>query len=149
MAEQKHELGTAAWFDMVGALIKDSALQHGLPPDLNITIIERYSDGKELSRGFYQGLRLEIANGELSYRVGVRRDEEADFNVEVTTAASRLLNSLQSADPAYGAAYARFLETGEIRVTGVPFTPGKWLLSSHDPIVAITQQTIAPSLASS
>lgn len=132
---EKVRQGTPAWFEMVGTLMAGAAARSGLPADLNIALVERYTDGIELSDGLVQGIRFEIANGQASFRVGVRRDERADITVEVTAAAARELNALHSADPAYAVARDTFLSTGEMRVDGDLSQLGDWLEAVHDPIV--------------
>lgn len=131
----KVDHGTVAWFDMAGRLLCEAALQAGLPTDLNVSLVERYTDGVDLSAGLVQGLRLDIIGGKPSFRVGAQPDERADVMVEVTAAAARKLNSLQSADPNYHTARDNFLRTGEMRVDGDPTRLGGWLDAVHDPIV--------------
>uniref|UniRef100_B0T5L2 SCP2 domain-containing protein n=1 Tax=Caulobacter sp. (strain K31) TaxID=366602 RepID=B0T5L2_CAUSK len=130
--------GTTAWFEMVGTLMSEVAARSGLSPDLNVSLVERYTDGIELSDGLVQGIRFDILGGKPSFRVGARRDERADVTVEITAAAARALNALLSADPNYPAARDNFLSTGEMRVDGDPSRLGGWLDAVHDPIVART-----------
>jgi hypothetical protein len=127
--------GTTAWFDMAGSLTCEAALQAGLSPALNVSLVERYTDGIELSEGVVQGLRFDIVGGNPSFRVGARHDEVADITVEVSAEASRALNSLYSADPNFGPAFANFLSTGEFRVDGDLAQLGTWFNAVHDPIV--------------
>ncbi len=127
--------GTAAWFEMVGTLMSEAASQSGLSPELNLSLVERYTDGVELSEGLVQGLRFDILGGKPSFRVGARRDDRADVMIEITAAAARKLNTLRSADPNYTAALEGFLSTGEMRVEGDPSRMGGWLNAVHDPIV--------------
>lgn len=131
--------GTAAWFDMVGAVMCEAAAMARLGPDFNVSLAERYTDGAALPGGLVQGLRFAIAGGKPSFRSGVEQDaERADITVEVTTAASRELNTLPGADPAFHAAYARLLASGELRVTGDFAQLGSWYGAVHDRIVAHT-----------
>jgi hypothetical protein len=127
--------GTTAWFEMVGTLMSEVASQSGLSPELNLSLVERYTDGVELSEGLVQGLRFDILRGKSSFRVGARRDEWADVMIEITAAAARKLNRLRSADPNYTAALEGFLSTGEMRVQGDPSRMGGWLNAVHDRIV--------------
>lgn len=127
--------GTAAWFEMVGTLMSEAASQSGLSPELNLSLVERYTDGVELSEGLVQGLRFDILGGKPSFRIGARRHERADVMIEITAAAARKLNTLRSADPNYTAALEGFLSTGEMRVEGDPSRMGGWLNAVHDPIV--------------
>ena len=133
--EAKVRQGTAAWFEMVGKLMRDAAARSGLSPELNISLVERYTDGSELSEGFVQGIRFDILCGKPSFRVGARPDERADVTVEVTAAAARELNTLYSADPNYPVSRNRFLSTGAMRVNGDISRMGGWLEEVHDPIV--------------
>ncbi|MCZ8546826.1 hypothetical protein OOJ09_21775 [Mesorhizobium qingshengii] len=133
--DAKVRQGTAAWFEMVGTLMSEAASQSGLSPELNLSLVERYTDGVELSEGLVQGLRFDILGGKPSFRVGARRDERADVMIEITAAAARKLNTLRSADPNYTAALEGFLSTGEMRVEGDPSRMGGWLNAVHDPIV--------------
>lgn len=130
--------GTTAWFEMVGTLMSEAASQSGLSPELSLSLVERYTDGVELSEGLVQGLRFDILGGKPSFRVGARRDERADVMIEITAAAARELNTLRSADPNYTAALQGFLSTGEMRVEGDPLRMGGWLNAVHDPIVSRT-----------
>jgi hypothetical protein len=47
--------GTAAWFRMAGTVLVETATQVGFPADLTVTLVERYTDGTELSPGLVQG----------------------------------------------------------------------------------------------
>lgn len=127
--------GTPAWFHMVGELMARAAQRAGLPPSLTVSLVERYADGSTLSGGLVQGIRFDILEGQPSFRIGVGQDETADIVVEITAEAARRLNSLRAADPAYTTARKRYLETGEMRVTGEPTRLGAWLEDVHDPIV--------------
>jgi hypothetical protein len=127
--------GTTSWFEMVGTFMAEAASKAGLPPDLHVSFVERYTDGIELSEGLVQGVRFDIENGRPSFRVGARSHEHADITVEITRSAARKLNALRSADPAYPAARDEFLRSGEMRVVGDPSRMGAWLESVHDPIV--------------
>lgn len=127
--------GTAAWFEMAGTLMCEAASRSGLSPNLHVSLVERYTDGVELSKGLFQGLRFNIIGGVPSYRVGVRQDERADVTVEITAAAAHLLNTLHNADPRYQAALGNFAGTSEMRTDGDPSQMGAWLNAVHDPIV--------------
>jgi hypothetical protein len=127
--------GTTAWFEMVGTLMSEAASRSGLSPDINLSLVERYTDGVELSKGLVQGLRFDILGGRPSFRVGARYGERADLTIEITAAAARELNNLYSADPNYHAARDKFLSTGEMQVDGDPSQMGGWLNAVHDPIV--------------
>jgi len=133
--DAKLRQGTMAWFEMVGTLMIEAASRSGLSPELNLSIVERYTDGVDLSEGLVQGLRFDIISGKPSFRVGARRDEWADVTIEITAAAARELNILRSADPNYPAALDKFLSTGEMRVDGDPPQMGSWINAVHDPIV--------------
>jgi len=137
--DMKVQQGTAEWFEMVGTLMSEAASQAELSPELNLSLVERYNDGVELSDGFVQGLRFDIVRGKPSFRIGARRDERAEITVEVTAAAARELNTLHSADPKFQAARDRFLKTGEMQVDGDLSSMGKWLEEVHDPIVDRTR----------
>lgn len=132
--ERLHQ-GTVAWFEMVGRLMCEAASQSGLSPDLNVSLVERYTDGVELSDGLVQGLRFEIVGGRPSFRVGAQHGESADITIEITAAAAGALNNLYSADPSYPAALETFLSIGEMRVDGDPAQMGGWLRAVHDAIV--------------
>jgi len=127
--------GTAAWFEMVGTLMCKAASQSGLSPNLNVSLVERYTDGVELSEGLVQGLRFDIVCGRPSVKVGAQHGEEADITIEVTAAAARALNNLYSADPDYSAALETFLSIDEMRVDGDPARMGGWQRTVHDAIV--------------
>jgi hypothetical protein len=134
--------GTAAWFRMVGSLICEAALGAGLAPTRNVSLVERYTDGIELSQGLVQGFRFDIIDGKPSYRVGAHKDEVGDITVEVSGAASHKLNSLYGADPAFAAAFADFTRTGALRIDGDLGALGTWFRAVHDPIVARTSEFV-------
>jgi hypothetical protein len=127
--------GTAAWFEMVGALMCEAASQAALGPAFNVSLVERYTDGVALAGGLVQGLRFDVIGGAPSFRVGARRDEPADIAVEITAAASLELNTLYSDDPQFEAALNRFQGSGEMRVTGDLSPLGAWFGAVHDRIV--------------
>lgn len=127
--------GNTAWFEMVGTLMSEAASEAGLPPELDVSLVERYTDGVELSEGLVQGIRFDINRGKPSFRVGVGQDDRADITVEITAAAARKLNTLYSADPTYHLTRDKFLGTGEMQVAGDPSRMGGWLDAVHDPIV--------------
>jgi hypothetical protein len=127
--------GTAAWFEMVGTLMCEAASQSGLSPDLNVSLIERYTDGVELSEGVVQGLRFDIVGGRPSFKVGAQHGEQADITIDITAAAARALNNLYSADPNYSAALETFQSIDEMRVDGDLAQMGWWLRTVHDAIV--------------
>lgn len=127
--------GTTAWFEMVGTMMVEAARRANLPGDLNVSLVERYTDGVMLSDGLGQGIRFEIVGGEPSYRVGAQPHEQANVVIEVTANAAKTLNALRSSDPKYRAASELFLGTGEMRVNGDILQLGDWLAAAHDPIV--------------
>lgn len=137
--EDKLTQGTADWLEMAALLMCDAASRANLPSDLTVSLVERYTDGVALSDGLIQGIRFELVEGRPSFRIGVRPNERADVIVEITAAAARHLNILRSNDPAYAAARARYLATGEMRVEGDPSRLGDWLAAVHDPIVERTR----------
>ncbi|MGQ9371214.1 hypothetical protein [Azospirillum sp. ST 5-10] len=137
-AAAKIPQGTAAWFAMVGTLMCAAVSRAGLAPDLNWSLVERYSDGAFLPNGRLQGIRFDIANGRPSFEVGVDGDERGDVTIEVSAAAARELNRLRTADPAYAAALDRATRLGQIRVTGDLSSMADWLTAIHDPIVDLT-----------
>jgi hypothetical protein len=49
--ETKIRQGTTAWFEMVGTLMSEAALQSGLSSELNLSLVERCTDGVELAEG--------------------------------------------------------------------------------------------------
>ncbi|NML87579.1 hypothetical protein HHL26_00650 [Sphingobium sp. TB-6] len=127
--------GTPAWFEMVGGHMREAAAGAGLPPDLTISVVERYIDGVALADGLVQGLRFDIVSGKPTFRAGVGLDEQADILIEITSSAAHRLNTLYSADPAYHEAIGTYLGSGEMRVQGDPSQLGDWLGTVHDPIV--------------
>ncbi len=131
--------GTAAWFEMVGRLLVDAASRAALPADLNVSLVERYSDGTGLSDGLVQGLRFELLGGKPVFRAGVGPSERGDVTIEVTAAAARTLNTLYADDPHFAEARGRFLATGEMVVAGDPSRFGAWFDTVHDPIVDRTR----------
>ena len=131
--------GTAAWFAMVGGVMRDAALQAALPSDFRLGLVERYTDGSPLGPGLVQGLRFDIAGGAPAFRIGALANETADITIEVTSAASHALNRLYAADPAYGAALAAFQASGALRIEGDLARLGAWFGAVHDRIVARTR----------
>lgn len=130
--------GTMEWFAMVGGAICEAALHAGLSPDLNWSLVERYSDGTELANGRMQGLRFDLVSGRPSFRVGVSIEERGDVTIEVSTAVARCLNRLSLADPAYGRAFKQAMDQGDLRVSGDLSSMAGWLAAAHDPIVERT-----------
>jgi hypothetical protein len=135
---EKLPQGTAAWFAMVGVEIVRVAAKVGLPPGLRLSVIERYFDGAALEKGVYQGLRIEVADGTLAYRTGVRADETADVVIEVTAQTARQLNLLLSADPAYRQTLSDAASRGDFRVSGDLGALGQVFNMAHDSIVRRT-----------
>lgn len=131
--------GTIAWFEMVGAHMCEAAARAGLPAHFHVSLVERYTDGAELAAWLVQGLRFDIIGGQASFRVGARQHERADITIEITAAASRVLNTLNGADPKFHAALADFQRTGDMRVDGALAQLGAWFGAIHDPIVARTR----------
>ncbi len=127
--------GTTAWLEMVGTLMSEAASQSGLSPELNVSLVERYTDGVELSEDLVQGIRFDIISGKPSFRIGVQPGERGDIMIEVTAAAARRLNLLGSADPNYRTVSDSFLRSGEMRVDGDLSRLGGWLNAVHDRIV--------------
>ena len=125
--------GTAAWFEMVVVIMRDAALQAKLSPSMNISLVERYTDGVEFINGRYQGIRIEVQNGKPSFQVGVRTDEQADITVELTSAAARQLNMEYISESQ--AIRKALLKSGEMRVKGDPSMMGSWMDATHDQIV--------------
>ncbi|WP_213773889.1 hypothetical protein [Bradyrhizobium sp. dw_78] len=132
--DTKLRQGTTAWFEMVGILMSEAASLSGLSPELNVSLVERYTDGVELSEGLVQGIRFDIISGKPSFRIGVRPDEQGDITIEITAAAARRLNLLGSADPNRRTAFDTFLRSGEMRVEGDLSRLGGWLNAVHDRI---------------
>lgn len=67
--QHRLQQGTAAWFEMVGAMMVEAASRAGLPADLPLSLVERYVDGVELSPGLRQGIRFDIRDGAPSFVV--------------------------------------------------------------------------------
>lgn len=133
-----HFQGSRGWFEMVGALLCQAIAQEGPAPELEWSLVERYSDGFELAPGLVQGIRLDISGGKARYRVGVARDETGDATVEVNSATARALNLLPKADPAFERIMAAALAADTLRIEGdlAPIAPA--LANTHDEIVART-----------
>lgn len=131
--------GSVAWFEMVGTMLCEAAAKADLPASLDISLVERYRDGAALPGGLVQGLRFNIVGGVPSFRVGAGADEGGDITVEVTAAASQVLNSLYAADPDFVAALARFQRDGALRIDGDPGRLGPWFAAVHDAIVERTK----------
>lgn len=130
--------GTVVWFEMVGTLMCKAASQAGLAPYFNLSLIERYMDGVELAGGHVQGIRFDIINGQPSFMIGVRREEQGDVTIEITAAAARTLNLLRSSDPNCQITLQDLQSSGEMKVSGDLSRLGRWLEAVHDPIVERT-----------
>ncbi len=50
-------------------------------PEPNVSLVERYTDGGDLSKGFVQGIRFDILGGKPSFRVGAQHGERADITM--------------------------------------------------------------------
>lgn len=127
--------GTTEWFNMVGTVLMDAARQAELLPHQNVCLVERYTDGIELSPGLFQGLRFEIVGGKPSFRLGAQFDERGDVTVDVTKAASYTLNTLRGDDPLFHAAFADLQANGDFKVDGDLSRLGSWFSVVHDRIV--------------
>ncbi|ANL30164.1 hypothetical protein AMC90_PA00054 (plasmid) [Rhizobium phaseoli] len=134
----KLQQGSAGWFEMVGQSMCEAALQARLAPDLNLTFVERYTDGTDLPGDRVQGIRFDIIDGRPSFRMGVCRDEPGDITIEITAAAARTLNLLHSGNPDYRTALEGSLSSGSMRVYGDARRLGTWLETVHDSIVERT-----------
>ncbi|WP_445679019.1 hypothetical protein [Radicibacter daui] len=130
--------GSVEWFEMVGRVMCEAASQANLPPDLNWSLVERYSDGTKLPNGRLQGLRFDLVASKPVFRAGVDIDEQGDVTIEVSAAVAHVLNRLPLADPAYALTYNRALDLGDIRITGDLSSMAGWLAAAHDPIVERT-----------
>jgi hypothetical protein len=64
--DAKLRQGTTAWFEMVGRLMIEAASRSRLPPELNLSLVERYTDGVELSEGLVQGIRFDAIRQQAS-----------------------------------------------------------------------------------
>jgi hypothetical protein len=135
--------GTPAWFAMVGEVLTEAAIRAALPPGLNVCLVERYTDGAELAPGLLPGVRFEIRAGRPSFRAGALPGERGDITLEVTTAASRTLNTLYGADAAFTAAFSAFLADGQLKIEGDLAALGDWFSGVHDRIVERTRETPA------
>ncbi|WP_337268455.1 hypothetical protein [Oryzifoliimicrobium ureilyticus] len=131
--------GTEAWFRMIGTLMCEAAELANLPPDLTVSLVERYFDGQILANDDVQGIRFDIVNGKPSFRYGVQGDERGDVTIEISRSAARRLNLLMTSDPSYGAALDAAIKAGELRIEGDPSRLGSWLRLVHDPIVERTK----------
>jgi hypothetical protein len=76
--DEKLPQGTLDWLEMAGTLMHEAASRADLPSDLNVSLVERYTDGAKLSDELVQGIRFDITGGQPSFRVGVLPDEQAD-----------------------------------------------------------------------
>jgi hypothetical protein len=126
------EHASPAWFEMVGKQMVEAALDAGLGADVNVSLLERFTDDADL------GLRFEIVGGVPSFRAGVGADETADIVIHVTTAASRRLNTVYEGDPAYRVAFDEALQHGALRIEGDVGKLGAWFAGVHDAIVERT-----------
>lgn len=131
--------GTTAWFGMVGSLMVEAAVKAKLPPGLQVSLVERYTDGIDMGEGLVQGLRFDIIGGQPSFRLGARRDERGDITIEVTAAGSRTLNALRGDTPYFHAALAELQASGELKVDGDFSQLGSWFGAVHDLIVDRTR----------
>ncbi|WP_292560853.1 hypothetical protein [Mesorhizobium sp.] len=145
MTKPKLHLGTMAWFKMIGTLMCEQASTAPLPQEMNVSLVERYSDGAELAAGLFQGIRFDLIAGKPWFRAGVLAGERGDVTIEVTIAASRKLNALRSTDPNYLAAIDCLQAAGQMRVDGDLSRIGDWLKAVHDPIVDRTIQPLSQS----
>jgi hypothetical protein len=127
--------GSAAWFHMVGSLMCEAATQAGLPADLNVGLVERYTDGVQFQDRLMQGIRFDLRAGKPTFRIGAFPEERGDITVEVTVAASRELNALYGTDPRFRATLSRLQESGEMSIDGDLQRMGKWFETVHDRIV--------------
>lgn len=126
--------GTTAWFEMVGLQMSEAAKRSELPTDLNVSLVERYTDGRDLGRDLVSGVRFDMSGGVPSFCAGVMEKERGDVTITFSLAAARALDHMRSDDPAYTTARDQFLSIGEMRVDGDPSQLGDWLGEVHDVI---------------
>jgi hypothetical protein len=127
--------GSKAWFDMVGTIMVEAATLAKLPPEFNVSLVERYTDGVEISPGLLQGLRFEINGGRPTFRAGAKPGEQGDITVEVLAADSHALNTLRSEDPRFLETYARLQSSAQFTIDGDLSRLGSWFTLVHDRIV--------------
>ncbi|MBN9146571.1 MULTISPECIES: hypothetical protein [unclassified Novosphingobium] len=130
--------GTAPWFAMVGVAIAEAAERLGIPPDLDLSVLERYVYGERLDNGLHQGLRVDVVGGSLAFRSGVLAGETAQVVIDVTAATARQLNLLLSADPAYAQVFGKAMQDGHLRIHGDLGALGPVFALAHDRIVEQT-----------
>jgi hypothetical protein len=68
---------------MVGTLVCGAVSRAGTMPNRNGSLVERHYDGVTLSDGLLQGIRFDIRDGQMSFRVGVRPEERGNVTIEV------------------------------------------------------------------
>lgn len=134
-APTKHLQGLRDWFEMIGTMLCGAISRNEPDPDLDWTLVERYSDGATLDDGLVQGIRIDIRGGKVSYRVGVRPDERGDATIEVTSATARALNLVHNADPGFDRAREAALGAGSLRIDGDLTPLAAALTRTHDGIV--------------
>ena len=137
MTEDKVAQGTPAWFEMVGQVMREAAERAALPPDQNVSLVERYTDGGDFGGGLVQGFRFDIVGGKPSYRVGVRPEEQGDITVEVSSTIARELNRMTA--EASAVAREAYVATGEIHQEGDPSQLGDWFGQVHQSILDRTR----------
>ncbi|HBS98504.1 MAG TPA: hypothetical protein DEB47_01235 [Citreicella sp.] len=133
-----HTAGSHDWLTMVGEVLQAAARSAALPDDLNLSLVEHYIDGSELSPGLFQGLRFDIRNGVPGFCVGVAPHEVGDITIKVTALVAQRLNQIYSSDPAYAQVQQEARASGELCVSGDPSRLGAWFAAAHDDIVRRT-----------
>jgi len=127
----------------VGVAIAEAAERLGIPPDLDLSVLERYVYGERLDNGLHQGLRVDVVGvdvvgGSLAFRSGVLAGETAQVVIDVTAATARQLNLLLSADPAYAQVFGKAMQDGHLRIHGDLGALGPVFALAHDRIVEQT-----------
>lgn len=127
--------GTKEWLEMLGEQMCEGASRANLPADYNLSLVERFTDGKALPDGLLEGFRFDIVNGKPSFRIGVGPDERGDITILLTWGASRGVAGLYAADPEHQALFERYLSTGEMQIDGDFAALGSWIPPVHDAVV--------------
>ncbi len=137
-AEIKIPHGTAEWLEMLGEEMCAGATAANLAADYDVSLVERFTDGKALAGGLVEGFRFDIIGGKPSFRIGVAPDERGDITILLTWAASRGVARLYAADPEHQALFEHYLQTGEMQIDGDFAALASWIPPVHDAVVKRT-----------
>lgn len=117
-----------------------AARRANLPADLNLSLVEHFTDGPQWDDGLHEGFRFDIVKGQPSFRTGVEPGERGDLTVNTTRAASLAFSKLKAVDAEWEPTMAKYMNAGEFTVDGDLSQLFGLIGNIHDEVVDRTAQ---------